>query len=446
MTSTDVTSTDVIVIGGGISGLAAAYRLTRAGKRVTLLEASGQLGGLGTFFERDGQTYERFYHCVMPSDEHLLPLIEELGLADTLTWTPTTRGMVWEGERYAFNTALDLLKFTPLKLWERLRFGAVSVALRTLGTLQGGAEHLDGVRTEDWLRALYGKTIWERLFSPMFGGKFGAAFGDVPALYIWQRLGRESNVATRGYPDGGYQAIIAALRDAIVDGGGTVRLDAPVAGLTSDADGAVVTCADGTRIEADWALSTLPLPTLRAVAPDLDVPNPDLPYQGVVNVLFFLRKGLDGHYWAPVLHSGTEFDGVIEMSAMNGTRDGEHLAYAMHYCGRDSELFGRPDAEIAAAWTEQLVATYPDRITADDVIEARVFKAPFVEPIYAAGYGARKPAARIPGSRVVLATTAQVYPEVTAWNSSTGLANTVVDEILGYQRTITLTEKDSAVV
>ena len=59
--------TTAIVLGGGISGLAAAHRLGRAGVRVTLLEASPQLGGLGTFFAREGRSVERFYHCVMPT-------------------------------------------------------------------------------------------------------------------------------------------------------------------------------------------------------------------------------------------------------------------------------------------------------------------------------------------------------------------------------------------
>lgn len=419
----------VVVVGGGISGLAAAYRLTRAGIGVTLLEASDQLGGLGTFFEREGRTVERFYHCVMPSDEHLLPLLEELGLAGSVTWAPTYMGMVVDGERYPFNTALDLLRFTPLTLVQRVRFGLVSVLLRFLGR----GRDLDNLRIEDWLRRLYGEVIWERIFSPMMGSKFGPNFGDVPALYIWQRLGREKNVATRGYPSGGYESIIDALRAAIEAGGGVVRTGVPVAALGATDTGVTVTLASGERITADWAISTLPLPTLRAVADAAlapALPTVQLAYQGVVNALFFLRRPLDGHYWAPVLHSGTDFDGVIEMSTLNGTHDGLHLAYAMHYCDRDSELYRTPTDEIARRWTAQLLATYPDLLTAEDVAEVRVFTAPFVEPVYPLGYAAAKPAAEVPGTRLLLATTAQIYPDVTSWNSSTGLSNRVVDGLL----------------
>jgi protoporphyrinogen oxidase len=426
---TDRDTAQVIVVGGGISGLAAAHRLVRAGVSVTLLEASDQLGGLGTFFEREGRTVERFYHCVMPSDEHLLPLLDELGLAGTVDWAPTRMGMVVEGERYPFNTALDLLRFTPLTLVQRVRFGVVSLLLRFLGR----GRDLDNLRTEDWLRRLYGDVIWERLFSPMFGSKFGAAFGDVPALYLWQRLGREKNVAVRGYPSGGYESIIDALRAAIEAGGGTVRTGVPVAELSAAADGVAATLASGERLTADWAISTLPLPTLRAVADEAlapVVPTVQLAYQGVVNALFFLRRGLDGHYWAPVLHSGTDFDGVIEMSALNGTHDGLHLAYAMHYCDRTSELYRTDPDEIARRWTAQLLATYPDLLTADDVVDVRVFTAPFVEPVYPLGYAAAKPSAVVPGTRLLLATTAQIYPDVTSWNSSTGLSNRVVDGLL----------------
>ncbi|MER6799449.1 FAD-dependent oxidoreductase, partial [Amycolatopsis mediterranei] len=230
-------SAHVAVIGGGICGLAAAHRLVRRGTRVTLLEGSDQLGGLGTFFADGDQWAERFYHCIMPSDASLLALLGELGLRDAVQWRETTMGMVVDGRRHPFNSPLDLLRFSPLRLHDRVRFGVVSLLLRRLGR----GRDLDNLRTEDWLRGLYGDVVWERLFAPMFGSKFGPSFGDVPALYLWQRLGRERNVATRGYPDGGYKTIIDALRASIEGAGGVVRTSAPVRRLHSTGGRSVLT-------------------------------------------------------------------------------------------------------------------------------------------------------------------------------------------------------------
>ncbi|MEU4761818.1 FAD-dependent oxidoreductase [Actinosynnema sp. NPDC023794] len=415
----------VVVVGGGICGLATAHRLVRAGTRVTLLEGSDQLGGLGTFFAWRDRWVERFYHCVMPTDDHLLDLLGELGLRDSITWRPTRMGMVVDGRAFPFNTALDLLKFTPLGVPDRLRFGAVSVLLRRLGK----GKDLDRTRTEDWLRGLYGDRVWELLLAPLFGAKFGARFGDVPALYLWQRLGREGAVSVRGYPDGGYRAVIDALRASIEAGGGVVRLDAPVRRMGVTGERMRIALDGGESVSADHVVSTLPLPLLRRLADeDLAARLPDvrLPYQGVVNALFFLRRPLSGHYWTPVVRSGTEFDGLIQMTPLAGVEryDGRHLVYAMRYTDRESALFQEDDAAIAARWTSQLLALHP-ALCREDVEDVRVFKAPFVEPVYPLGYLARRPPVVVAGTPLLLATTAHVYPDVTSWNSSAGLARRV---------------------
>ncbi|HWO65020.1 MAG TPA: NAD(P)/FAD-dependent oxidoreductase [Umezawaea sp.] len=422
----------VVVVGGGICGLAVAHRLAHACTRVTLLESSDQLGGLGTFFPTGDRWVERFYHCVMPTDDSLLALLGDIGVRDGIRWRPTRMGMVVDGGHYGFNSALDLLRFTPLRLRDRIRFGAVSLLLRRLGK----GKDLDNTRAEDWLRKLYGDVIWSELFAPMFGSKFGDAFGDVPALYLWQRLGRESNVATRGYPEGGYKAVIDALRVSIEAAGGVVRTGTPVQGLSSTPARSLVALSDGEVLEADQVVSTVPLPMLRGLA-DGDLadrlPTLSLPYQGVVNALFFLKRPLTGNYWAPVLRSGTEFDGVIEMSALAGPEayGGRHLAYVMHYTSRTSALYQEAPEVIAERWTRQFLDLHRDLgLTEADVDEVRVFKAPFVEPVYPLGFLRRRPSVEVPGTSVLLATTAHIYPDVTSWNSSVGLADQVSAKIL----------------
>lgn len=425
-------ATSVAIIGGGIGGLTAAYRLASDGADVTLLESTDQLGGLGTFFRSGDAWVEKFYHCIMPTDDHLLGLLDDIGLSDVVSWRPTTMGLVNGEARYPFNTALDLLRYTAIPLHDRVRLGAMTLLLRRLGR----GRDLDNLRTEDWLRPLFGDRLWSQFWERLFRAKFGDVVGDVPALYLWQRLGRESNASTRGYPRGGYKTLIDGLERAIRAAGGTIEMRTPVQAIQPEGDGFTIDLDGGRALAADWILSTVPMPLLRRMVVDtpLDarVPELPLPYQGVVTLAAFLSRGLEGHYWTPVLTDDVEFDGVVEMSALTGTErlGGRHLVYTMKYTDRASDLFAEDEETLAARWLEQLRHVYRDLpLIEADVEEVRIFKAPFVEPTYPLGYNSMKPPMQVPGTRLLLATTAQVYPNVTAWNSTVGLADQVVDHL-----------------
>jgi protoporphyrinogen oxidase len=423
----------VVVLGAGISGLTAAHELAVHGYRVTLVEQSHQLGGLGTYFDWRGHSIDQFYHCQMPSDAELIQLIGDVGLAEQMYWKPTRMGFVVQGRRYAFNGPMDLLRFKPLSLLERFRFGVVSLLLRRLG--QG--RDLDRLRIEDWLVSLYGRPIWKKLLQPLFTSKFGPAAGDMPALYIWERLGREKNTVSRGYVRGGLKAFLDAMETKLTKLGVEIHLGAAVQSIQDRGSTIAVKLGDGKEIVTGWAISTLPLPILKKAISGTVLASkiqlPEVRYQGVVNGIFFLKRPLDNFYWAPVMGSGTEFDGVVEMTELVDPSHygGHHVAYVMKYCDRESRLFQEPEQEIAARWKSQLLSLYPDlRLTEEDVVDVRVFKAPYVEPAYPLGYSALKPAIHDGSSRLFLATSSQVYPRITAWNSSVRLAKQVVRELI----------------
>ena len=85
----------VVVVGGGITGLTAAYRLTQAAQaregplEVVLLEASGRLGGTIATHSQDGLLLEQGPDCFLSAKPWGVRLCEELALEDELIGTTT---------------------------------------------------------------------------------------------------------------------------------------------------------------------------------------------------------------------------------------------------------------------------------------------------------------------------------------------------------------------
>jgi protoporphyrinogen oxidase len=101
----------------------------------------------------------------------------------------------------------------------------------------------------------------------------------------------------------------------------------------------------------------------------------------------------------------------------------------MNYVHRSDPLFKRDPEALSAEYVTALLDLFP-QLSREDVHAAFVFKAPYVEPLYTPGYLKRQPPAELVNGRVYLATTTQVYPNVTSWNSSTGLAKSVSTRVL----------------
>ena len=74
------------IVGGGIAGLAAAYRLQEQGHEVQIFEATEEIGGLAAVYETPGDDIEKFYHHLSKSEETIVELAEGLGLGDRVEW------------------------------------------------------------------------------------------------------------------------------------------------------------------------------------------------------------------------------------------------------------------------------------------------------------------------------------------------------------------------
>ena len=111
------------VIGGGAAGLAAAFELVKKGHQVHVFERAPFLGGQASTFEVGGARLERGYHHLFMSDTHMVDLIHELGLGHKLAWIESKVGFYYGGKIWKFTSPVDLLRFTPLSLFDRFRLG-----------------------------------------------------------------------------------------------------------------------------------------------------------------------------------------------------------------------------------------------------------------------------------------------------------------------------------
>jgi len=81
----------VIVVGGGVAGIAAALRCAERGARVILIEAANRLGGRASSFDdpRTGETIDNCQHVAMGCCTNYLDLLERLGTLDAMHWSET---------------------------------------------------------------------------------------------------------------------------------------------------------------------------------------------------------------------------------------------------------------------------------------------------------------------------------------------------------------------
>ena len=407
------------VIGGGITGLASALALSGRGMRVTLFEGEDDLGGLGTTFPWRDTHLEKFYHCILPDDDALLPRIRELGLDSELLWRETKMGFMYQKRIWPMNTPRDLLSFGPLTPIERLRMGLMGLRAR----FGGLSPRLDDITAEQWVRGMVGDRCFEVLWKPLLSAKIGDHYPALPALWLSSRMNREksSGPEKKGCLARGYRSLIDGFAAELTRRGVTIRLRSRASAIGMDAQGMTVTLEGAGSERFDFVVSTSPLIHFQRMTRGLPVPEKlaqlQLDYQGVISAVFLSEKPLTDYYWMPWVDSGATAQGVIEMSnlvPLERSR-GMHVNYLVNYTHRDSELYGLPDAEIFARYERDFAALFPE--AAASVREKFLFRAPFVEPIWTTGYTQRVPPTSVIPGRLYLACTAQVYPRVNSWNS-----------------------------
>ncbi len=424
----------VAVVGAGLLGLTAAYRLTRAGHPVVVYERAREIGGLAASTPLDGIPVDRFYHVVLPTDDRVRGLAGELGLADRFRFRRTGVGFYHDGRLASMSSLRELLSFPALGPADRLRLGAFVARCQLIG------DHadLDREPLERWLRRTAGDRLWERLWRPLLDSKFDGRYDDLPATYLWARTRRMSRTRDRtshevmGTIDGGYQVLVDALAAAIRAGGGEVHTETPVRRIAEAGGRAVGVVTDHGLHAYDHVLSTLiPPQGRRLLGPALaDAAGPDrCRYLGVVCLVMRLRRSISPYYALNLTDRRVALTTVVETThVVDPERVGGTLIYAPRYVNPDSEELERSSLEIRRDYLRRVQAIFP-ALRDDDVVAMQVARARVAEPVHVLG-DAGRPAELFPAPGLALASTAQIYPELVNGQAVVGIADRVAEGLL----------------
>jgi protoporphyrinogen oxidase len=409
----------VVVVGGGFAGLAAAYELAKAGRKVTLLEKEPRLGGLASGFQVGEHTLERFYHHWFTNDVHIMDLIEEIGQKDAVIFRPTRTGLYYANTIFRLSSPLDLLRFSALSLIDRIRLGLLVFQVRQIRNWQT-IEHLTA---REWLIGLAGREVFRVVWEPLLVGKFGPYAEKVGAVWFWKKLAlRGGSRAAQGkevlaYYRGGFAALADALRERLEALGAEIRTNTPVTGLEISGGRCIGVRTPGSTVPASAVLLTQALPEISDLLephalPDYIAGLRRIEYLANICLVLELDRSLSGTYWLNVNDPSFPFVGVIEHTNFEppSSYGGRHIVYLSRYLPESETLFRMADDEVLDFAIPHLQRMFPD-FRRDWVQRHHVWRARYSQPIAEPHYSRLIPSEETPFENLFITSMAQIYPE-----------------------------------
>ena len=431
------------IIGGGAAGLAAAYELTKQGHYAEVFEQAPFLGGQASTFSVGGGQLERGYHHLFVSDTDIVDLIHEIGLGHRMAWLESKVGLYNSGKIWRFSTPLDLLRFTPLSMIQRLRVGFWTFVMQKTKDWR----KFESVTARDWIIGHMGQEAYQVIWEPLLRGKFGEYYDQISMTWLWGKIylrvasrGKTLQTERLGYPMGSFGEVFDTLAQRIEQQGGNVHMQASVEQITVEdgiATGVWVQIGDdeAQAKEFDAVITTTPSYIFPKLVPTLSTDYLELltktNYLSAVLIILVLDRPLSNMYWLNIADRELPFVGVIEHTNMidKSFYGDHHIVYVTNYLTRQSNLYQMTQEELLAAYVPHLKKINPD-FDKSWIIEDHYHKVDGAQPIIGLNYSQQIPNHRTSIKNLYLANTTQIYPEDRGTNYSVRMGRLVARMVI----------------
>lgn len=382
-------SYDAILVGGGITGLGAAYQLGKAGKKVLLLEKSDSLGGLAGCYVFPEFAIEKYYHHEFFHDAAFFQAVRELGLEQEIVTGKSSVGYLVGGKIYPLDTPSDILRFKPLGVWGMFRLGLLVARIRLIRD----QTPYDTIPLRPWVEKIAGKRVYQKFFAPLLRAKFGKLAEQISAAWFIARIKLRSNRGVEGerlvYMKHGFQSLHDALIrevDKMVE----IRTGAEVQRIVLEQGRVAGVQVGGTVERAPAVLSSVAPMLTRKLVPDAPAAFLEklgkIQYQGTICMLLSLKRPLSSIYWMNIGDEDVPFGIMLEHNNLyDNPAYGGRLVYLANYIqGADEPLWSKTDEQIFELYLAGLKKVFGVRD--EDVDWWRVSRTLFSAPLYRVGF------------------------------------------------------------
>jgi protoporphyrinogen oxidase len=404
----------IAVLGAGPMGLAVAYQLARDGHVPVVFEADDRVGGMTAAFDFSGLEIERYYHFHCISDHAFLKVLDELDLAQKMQWVETKMGYWYQNRLQPWGNPIALLKFKGLSLIAKIRYGLHAFA----STKRDDWRPLDNVEATGWIKRWVGAEAYEVMWRRLFDYKFYGFKDNLSAAWIWsriRRIGRSRYSLFKeklGYLEGGSQTLLNAMHADILAHGGEIHLSRPVTRVMLENDQVKGIEVGGEQLAFDKVISTIPLPYVPRVIPDLPTPIleqfKNTKNIAVVCVIVKMRKPLTENFWLNTNDPDMDIPGIVEYSNLRPLED--HVVYVPFYIPGEHPKFSEPDEVFTEKVIQYFLKINP-ALSREDFLDIRASRYRYAQPICQPEYLKSIPDAKLPVNGLWVADTSYYYPE-----------------------------------
>jgi len=426
-------------------GLTAAYELSKRGHQVSVFERGPVLGGQASTFNVGGARLERGYHHLFTNDYDFISLADELGLGSRIQWIPSKVGVFVNGRIFDFVTPLDLLKFNPISLIDRVRLGLVALNLQR----NRNWKKYEGITAREWITKWAGRRNYNVVWGPLLRGKFGDAADEVGMVWFWGKVflrfasrkkgtGRE----VLGYPIGSWGEIIDRLEERIRGQGGQIYTSCAVQRIAVNGERVVgldipsLAGSSGSSLQPfDIVVATTPSNVFVRLLPEYPEEEAaklrSVRYHAAILVVLVLKHPLSHIYWLSVSDRSLPFVAVIQQTNFMPPQHygGKHIVYLSNYLGRENPMYHMTPDELFNHYVPHLQRINP-RFDPSWIEERYYHREDAAQPIITTNYLSRLPRVRTDFKGLYLCNTTHVYPEDRGTNYAVRLGRRVTQLIL----------------